>query len=845
MSGSRFAPGEHAGPSQYRQHPPGQPSSNNSSTYQNPASPTGFRQASSGNVYGARQQPFYPQGSGDTYTSGGGGHAYQRSVSEQSNHTYHSASGSMAGSTAALDRQWTPAPRIPASQSSLAGVPGEDAITQAERAAQRHWQVLGQFLGKDREPVPPRMVVKAREKLTRLSATQFQELSTDVYDEVLRRQFAAQGGPGPPALEPDAAYHPKRNQARERLSALTMTRFRDLAADVYHEIGRRFPDVARQSTDTSQDARSRGSAGSQLPTSPIAEKPKPNLRNTTFIPVKSAMVEDDDGDEDLMEQVQAPIRSRGTEFDTASAQSSEYGKSSPIARSQTNGDAPARQADRSSELRIKELEDKLAVLEVTAREASARAAGRGDLESALQEALERNDKLESQVQQLQKQVKQAAPQEELDRVKKSLTDQQSVETEMRQALDNLMIDLRQMSDRESSMQAQLEKLAQDLLEQKQQTSAWQAQAQKSKLALRQVKVTSAFFAPGGGLSADGTTNGIVAAAAGLISTSGAIQDLSFAQFQGGIDELLRVARMQPQLVLEPMRTLVTATKAIQLDIRQSGIEQSEEKVAKLMLRLSSTANNLMIACRNHVGSAGLSPVSLVDAAASHLTSTVIELAKICKIRSIPQQAEVEPELQLPRVATAVAQKDVDDDLPFTPHGQAEMPHKISFQVTEPPPASPDRAPPAPPSAATKRDSLQDLKVSLETQTEAIVTSIQKLLAAIRADQKPAVLQQFIGDIVVSVTTATSLLQPAYLSSEESRSLRQELQGIRVALESCCSRLRNMENGAAEQPAHGASKEYKQRLAGVAFDTAKQTKELSMALERVDAEDLTHDVPDLT
>jgi hypothetical protein len=41
-------------------------------------------------------------------------------------------------------------------------------------------------------------------------------------------------------------YHPKRNQARQKLASLPEPRFQDLASDVLYEIQRRFPDVAEE-----------------------------------------------------------------------------------------------------------------------------------------------------------------------------------------------------------------------------------------------------------------------------------------------------------------------------------------------------------------------------------------------------------------------------------------------------------------------------------------------------------------------------------------------------------------------------------------------------------------------
>lgn len=127
-----------------------------------------------------------------------------------------------------------------------------------EETLSEHYRVLKAYLGpylKDDKgnPRPSR----AKDKLTRLSAVQFQELSTDVYDESLRREQdrkrGGQGAPGndtPKFLLPKNNFHPKRNQARQKLSTLPLERFRQLATDVFYELERRFPrftggDIAR------------------------------------------------------------------------------------------------------------------------------------------------------------------------------------------------------------------------------------------------------------------------------------------------------------------------------------------------------------------------------------------------------------------------------------------------------------------------------------------------------------------------------------------------------------------------------------------------------------------------
>jgi hypothetical protein len=52
-------------------------------------------------------------------------------------------------------------------------------------------------------------------------------------------------------------------------------------------------------------------------------------------------------------------------------------------------------------------------------------------------------------------------------------------------------------------------------------------------------------------------------------------------------------------------------------------------------RVAATANNMITAARNFATSSGLSPVSLLDAAASHLCTAVVELIRAVKIQASP------------------------------------------------------------------------------------------------------------------------------------------------------------------------------------------------------------------
>ena len=50
-------------------------------------------------------------------------------------------------------------------------------------------------------------------------------------------------------------FHPKRNQARQKLATLPKTRFKDLASDVYYELVRRYPELLEeQQEEAAQEA---------------------------------------------------------------------------------------------------------------------------------------------------------------------------------------------------------------------------------------------------------------------------------------------------------------------------------------------------------------------------------------------------------------------------------------------------------------------------------------------------------------------------------------------------------------------------------------------------------------
>ena len=123
-----------------------------------------------------------------------------------------------------------------------------------------------------------------------------------------------------------------------------------------------------------------------------------------------------------------------------------------------------------------------------------------------------------------------------------------------------------------------------------------------------------------------------------MSSDGAVLDIHVTAFVSAVDSLLTAGRSNsPTRVLLPMKTVVNAVTAIVDDLRQferrprSG-EVDLDLLRTLRDRAEATLSNLVVATKSHATGAGMSPVSLLDAAASHVSSTITEIAKIAYIR---------------------------------------------------------------------------------------------------------------------------------------------------------------------------------------------------------------------
>ena len=213
-----------------------------------------------------------------------------------------------------------------------------------------------------------------------------------------------------------------------------------------------------------------------------------------------------------------------------------------------------------------------------------------------------------------------------------LREQQRVTEEVRREASGFLKEMKEMSDRSGSAWDREEKLSKEVHRLEQEVKEWKARYAKTKTQLRHMRASST------GLAIPQPNAGRHVKDGGLTQSNGVVKDVHVTKFQISIDELLRVARSgEPALVLDHMKAVVVAVRHITQDMDGASPRDEEEtqKRNKLKAKISATANNLITAAKNYVHANGLSPISLLDAAASHLASAVVQLVRTVKIRPTP------------------------------------------------------------------------------------------------------------------------------------------------------------------------------------------------------------------
>ncbi|KAJ8066435.1 hypothetical protein OCU04_005496 [Sclerotinia nivalis] len=219
---------------------------------------------------------------------------------------------------------------------------------------------------------------------------------------------------------------------------------------------------------------------------------------------------------------------------------------------------------------------------------------------------------------------------ENEELRAELREQQEITEDVRSEAQEFLREMRVLSERSTASYNREEQLEIMVNKLEDEVKEWRNRYAKTKTQLRSLKASSI------GLSIQDAAK--YAKDNGFTAENGLVKDVHVTKFQLSIDELLQTARSSdPERVIGSMKNVVMTVRQIAQDIDEapSNNEELAQKQARLKSRLSATANNLITASKNFVGAKGLSPVSLLDAAASHLTTAVVELVRTVKIKPTP------------------------------------------------------------------------------------------------------------------------------------------------------------------------------------------------------------------
>ena len=302
-----------------------------------------------------------------------------------------------------------------------------------------------------------------------------------------------------------------------------------------------------------------------------------------------------------------------------------------------------------------------------------------------------------------------------------------------------------------------------------------------------------------------------------VSPDGGVLDIHITAFQSAIDGLLTAGRSNaPTRVLAPMKSVVNAVTNIIEDVKkfqrqpQDRSDVDPDALQALQDRAEATLSNLVAATKTHATSSGMSPVSLLDAAASHVSLTITDIGKIVCLRKATKAeqdqfsyaalpAGFSPVLRSVEEMRSGHQRKLSQESTssrlgrFSESPNSSLNHSRTFndrrrpgsenssseQTNSPPPifdthshsggvASDDSA-----QAEGSEDAWAELKVSfrrflvmpsthfffqpyLEAQTESIVYAIQSVLSGVRSPTPSPKLNENLTEIITIVSSIVAV-----------------------------------------------------------------------------------------
>ena len=232
----------------------------------------------------------------------------------------------------------------------------------------------------------------------------------------------------------------------------------------------------------------------------------------------------------------------------------------------------------------------------------------------------------------------------IELLQQELASQQKLTKEVRDEATMLLHEMRDLSRQNDEAIEQEERLAAQVARLQSEIEEWRQRYAKVKAQNKSLRASQL----GLGLQTSFDAGSLMRRE-GLTSEDGLVKDVDVAHFQMSIEELLKVARQtNTEAMLETVKNVAICVQAITAAVGTDGYPTPSPSplspdggaqppsVSKLKAQVTGTANSLITATKHHASGSGLSPVALLDAQASNLTSSVVELVKAVGIRPSPK-----------------------------------------------------------------------------------------------------------------------------------------------------------------------------------------------------------------
>jgi len=385
--------------------------------------------------------------------------------------------------------------------------------------------------------------------------------------------------------------------------------------------------------------------------------------------------------------------------------------------------------------------------------------------------------------------------------------------QLRSDMEGLLLELNDLSRRNDELMTAKDSDLVVIRDLDQQLKDYKRKYEQAKTELRNVKATSQLFLQTPRF--DKVDDQLP------VSADGGVLDIHITAFVSAIDGLLTAGRSNaPTRVLTPMKSVINSVTSITEDVRlferRAQRDRSDvdlDTLRSLRERADATLSNLVAATKTHATSSGMSPVSLLDAAASHVSATITDIGRTLFIRKATK-AEQDQILSMPYSSASTATNGFSPSLRSLDEARSSHQRKgsatsrgrfsetVSGLSTSRPYGDSIRRPPSensseqtnspPPifdhgansGGVLSDDSAQpdgtedawtELKPYLEAQTESIVYAIQSVLSGVRSPTPSPTLNENLTQIITIVSSIVAVCNdniPPASSQQGNETLRE-------------------------------------------------------------------------